>query len=114
MQHTKKRVGTIQALLLVTLSGTVAFSLGIRSAEDGQSVIDPILASDSVQGDINCDGALNDKDLDLAIDITLGLEDENIECPKNDQDEDGRITKKDYLWIRDHLRNAEGKRIRSK
>jgi hypothetical protein len=111
MKHTKKKVGTVQALMLLAISGTAAFGLGIRSAEDGKSVIDPIMASDSVQGDLNRDGELNNDDLTIAIEIATGIRSAEPEELKNDPNKDGAITNADALWIVDHMRNAEGKRI---
>lgn len=112
MKHTKKRVGNVQAVLLLIVSGAAAFSLGIRSAEDGRSVVDPIMASGGLQGDLDRDGTLDNDDLTIAIEVATGIRKAEPEELKNDPNKDGVLTTADALWINDHMRNEEGKRIR--
>jgi len=115
MKHTHARskvVRTVPALLLVAVSGAAAFSLGIRSAEDGRTVVQTIVASDGVQGDLNRDGKLTNADATIAIEVAAGLRTATTDELTNDPNGDGVITTADALWILDHMRNEEGKRIR--
>lgn len=108
----RRRIGAVQAVLLLIVSGAAAFSLGIRSAEDGRSVVDPIMASGGLQGDLDRDGAIDNDDLTIAIEVSSGIRPAEPEELKNDPNRDGVLTNADALWIVDHMRNEEGKRIR--
>ncbi|MEQ1849014.1 MAG: dockerin type I repeat-containing protein [Candidatus Peribacteraceae bacterium] len=103
-KHIHSRVSPITSIFLVVLATVGAFTVGVRTANEG-SVVGSIMATSEVlPGDFDGNGVINENDIVVAIELAGNLRTPTPEELKADPNQDGMINAADALMLMQHIK----------